>query len=190
MDLRELGKTIISAAPALGAALAGPAGGGVGLAIKALASAFGLSPDATSEAVTAAVTADPEQQIKLIVADQSFKIEMRKQETAEFIAALMDVQDARKKATEETKVTGRRDYNLYVIAYAILGGYLGLVAFLAVANIWYGKPIKDDSGILFMLIGNLSTMAGGVLGYYYGTTQQSSRKTGLLAQAEAVKNGK
>ncbi len=190
MNLSELGKTIISAAPALGAALAGPAGGGVGIAIKTLASVFGLAPDAPQEQIEAVIRSDPDASLKLLVAEQNFKTEMRRLDTADLVATLADVQDARKKATEETKTTGRRDYNIYVIAYSVLGGYLGMIAFLLYVNIYLGKPIKDESGILFLLMGNLSTFAGMIMGYIYGTTQQSARKTGIIAQADAVKNGK
>lgn len=65
MDWKDAGKAIAKYAPALGTALAGPAGGAVGTLASMVAGAFGLRPDAKPDEVALAVKQDPQAAVKL-----------------------------------------------------------------------------------------------------------------------------
>lgn len=184
--IKAIGSKLMGVAPALAGAVLSPNPATVVNALGAIKKALGLSPDAPEVEIDATLAADPETRLKLTVAENEYRISIRKADNEELIARLTDVQNARSMAVESVRVTGRRDRNLYIIAYTILGGYLGMVTFL-LFMLYMGKPIKDETGILFMLMGNLSTFAGMVLGYFYGTTKGSAEKTELLHNSTPIR---
>ena len=60
MDWKQVGQSVAAAAPALGLALGGPAGGAIG---SLVAAAFGV--DSTPESVSKALVTDPDAAVKL-----------------------------------------------------------------------------------------------------------------------------
>ena len=78
----ELGATIGSVVPGVGTA----AGGAIGLGIRALASAFGLTENVTPEQLDAAISQDPNAALTIKLANMNFLIEMRKLDIEELRA--------------------------------------------------------------------------------------------------------
>lgn len=165
-------------------------GGAPGLvtagAIKAITAVFGLSEDAKPDELVKAISTDPQASLKLALAEQDFKLKMRDQDIEEFKVQLADIQNARARQVEHEKATGKSDLNLYVLAWVIVVGFLSLTGLLLTFS-YGGKPITDSTGVLFMLLGTMSTAFGGVIGYFFGSSKSSSEKTALLAKAEPIK---
>lgn len=185
MDFKDIAKTVIDLAPAIGGALAIPTGGAsvaVGAAIKALGAVFGLGDDAKPEDVAKAIQGDPEMAYKLKLAEQQFKAEMKRLEIEELKAGLGDVQGARTRQTDSEKATGKQDVNLYALAWTVVCGFFVLIGVLLFVQL----P-QDSSGVIYMLFGALSSGFGAVLQYFFGSSRGSESKTQLLAQAEPIK---
>ena len=185
MDFKDVAKIAIDMAPAIGGALAIPTGGAsvaVGAAIKALGSVFGLGESAKPEEIAKAIQGDPEAAFKLKVAEQNFILEMRKADNEELKAILSDVQGARTRQVESEKVTGKRDLNIYVLAWVIVLGFFSLIAVLL-----YVPLPEDSTGVVFMLFGSLSAGFGAVIQYFFGSSWGSEVKTTLLAKTSPIK---
>jgi len=89
MDWKEVGSAILDFAPTIGEVLLGPPGAAMGVGIKALAGALGMSEDEiTPEAALSRIQADPQVAADLKKADIAARVEIRK-------AELADVADAR-----------------------------------------------------------------------------------------------
>jgi hypothetical protein len=188
MNWEDIKKMIGQVAPTLGAAIGAivPVPGGAaigGLAGKILKQVFGTD---SPEQLTQVISQDPQAALKLREAELSFQLEMAKIDLEKFKvdleetkAFLVDIQSARTRQTEHEKATGKTDINLYVLAWVIVGGFLGLTAFL----IWFaymGKPIIDQSGVLYMLLGTMSTAFGMVVGYFFGSSKGSADRAAAI----------
>jgi len=183
MDWKEVASSILNSAPLVGGALGGPAGAAAGTAVKLLAGLFGIkSEDPKPEEIAAAISKDPEAILKLKQAEYQLTLEMRRIDKDELLAAIADVGSARTRQIEHEKATGKTDINLYILAWTIIGGFLGLTCMLLYFA-YHGKSIEDSSGVLYMLLGTLSTSFGMVVGYFFGTSLSSRRKDALLANS-------
>lgn len=187
---QKIGDAIADYAPTLAGVLtATGVGAPIGAAVGAagvLARTFGLGGDAKPEDVLKAITSDPEIALKARMADQAYSLELRKQEIEELKARLADVQSARGRQIESEKLTGKRDINLYALAWLIVGGFFLLTGGLLYFS-YQGKPIVDSSGVLFMLLGTLATGFGMVLQYFFGSSKGSADKSQELASIAAKK---
>lgn len=184
MDWSSVAKAAEGIAPALATMLGGPLAGG---AVTALEGLFGIAPGtATPDTLTAAIAADPNAAMKLKQAEMDFAIKQRDQDIETLKTQLADIQSARARQTEHEKATGKSDLNLYALAWLIVGGFFGLTGALLYFS-YTGKPITDQTGVLFMLVGTLATAFGGVIGYFFGSSASSAAKTELLAKAEPIK---
>ncbi len=189
MTWQEISKLVADSAPLVGGALGGPPGAALGAAIKALAGIFGITKgDPAPEEVAVALKADPEMNFKLRQADYQFTLELRRLDKEELGIILADIQSARNTATEQTKATGSRDINLYVLAWTIIGGFLGLTTLLLYFS-YLGKSIVDQTGVLYMLMGTLSTSFGMVVGYFFGSSLGNRAKDVLLANSIPANGG-
>jgi len=90
MDWKDVAGKIAGSAPQLGALLGSvvpgvgnAVGGAAGMGIKALASAFGLSPEAGPEEIAAAIEQDPQAAMKVKVAEMDYRVSMRELEIEE-----------------------------------------------------------------------------------------------------------
>ncbi len=184
MDLRQIGEKILDFAPLIGGALLGPAGAAGGAAVQALARALGLKSDAKPDDVAAYIGQEisPEIRLKILVAEQDFRLKQRDQDLEELRVTLADVQSARAREVEVTKATGTKDTNLYILPWTVIVGFFLLVIFLL-----YNQVPKDQNGVVFMLFGALATGFGTVLQYFFGSSRSSQDKTDLLAKAEPIK---
>lgn len=170
MDWKALVGTV---APWIGAALDGPLGSA---AVGAVADALGLS-DKTEETIKNALAGvTPEQMLLLKNADQAFALKMQeigyKQVTDLEAIAAGDRKDAR----DMQKVTRS-------LVPALLSGAVTLGYFFILVGMMTGWLNVSDSQALLLMLGSLSTAWGIVMAFWFGTTNDSGRKTELLAQS-------
>jgi hypothetical protein len=171
-------KAIVSTvAPWIGTALGGPLGG---LAVEAATNALGLS-DKTTDAIKGALSgATPEQMLALKKADQDFARQMQE-------LGFKQVKDL-----EAIAVDDRKDARAMQIAVrswvpAALSIAVTLGYFAILIGMMTGSFKVSDSQALLLMLGSLSTAWGVVMAFWFGTTNDSGRKTELLAQSSPVK---
>lgn len=181
MDWKSVGAAVAGFAPILGTILGGPLGGAAGGLIKLLANEFGLKPEeATPDALAEAIRLDPNAALKLREFELNNKVELGKLVLEQDRMYLADTADARKRQTESEKATGKRDYNLYVLAYLYVVGY-----FVAtVVMLWLAFTNQIPSGVpdyAVFLLGNLfgGLVAGmtAVVQYFFGSSKGSYDKS-------------
>jgi hypothetical protein len=174
MDWKDLAATVSKAAPLLGTLVGGPAGGAAGTAVKLIAGALGV--EESPQAIEAEIRANPDAYMKLKEIEATHKVEIEKLIIEQERMRLADVSGARSREVEVTKATGKRDINLYVLAWTLVIGFFVLMGVLIC------KPLPDDStGVVFMLFGTLAGSFGAVVQYFFGSSKSSSEKTALLA---------
>lgn len=176
-DWKSIVKTV---APALGAALGGPLGGAAG---AILAKALGKDEAAgNEEALVAAVqTANPEQLLALRKADQDFQRDMAKL-GFENVRALEQI-SADDRASARQREVAVHDYTPAILAYAVTVGFFAIL----IAVMKWGVPEADAGKSAALLL--IGALAGGftqnVLGYFFGSSAGSTRKTELLDRKES-----
>ena len=170
-------KVVGKVAPVLGNAILPGIGGVAG---SLLAEVLGVDNEA--EAInTALQNATPEQieKIKKLEYEHREKLISLGIEQDKFYLA--DVQSARNREVDVVKATGSKDVNLYVLAWVIMGGFLGLILALIFFQFSYGKVLQSDP-LITLLLGSLATDAGMVVGYFFGSSKSSADKTEALTQ--------
>jgi len=179
MEWKDVGDAIKKVAPMLGTVLGGPAGGAVGGAVSMLVSALGVDDDEhTPEAVLRAMSADPEWHVKLREAEMRNRVELEKLALQADQLVLADRQSARDREIRIVEATGKRDMNLYVLAWTVI---LGFFTLCGVLMRW---PLPEGSNqVVFMLFGALSTGFGTVLSYFFGSSKSSNDKTRMLSSS-------
>jgi len=188
--LKKIGDGIVNFAPTLGGILmATGVGAPVGAALNALAAvgkAFGLGDNPTPEAVATAILSDPDARLKVMAAENAFTLAMRDSDIKALQLQLADVQNARQLDANKTKTTGKRDANLYILAWVTVMGFFCMTGGLLYFS-YLGKPITDSTGVLFMLMGAMATQFGSIYAFFFGSSAGSKAKTELLAKAEPIK---
>jgi hypothetical protein len=91
-------------------------------------------------------------------------------------AYLTDVQSARQREVDMARATGRRDVNMYVLGWTVVGGFFGLCFALMRTQLPMGS-----NEVVFMLFGALSAGFSTVLGYFFGSSRGSADKNDMLA---------
>jgi hypothetical protein len=165
-------------------------------AIGALAKAFGLPDTATHDDVLAAVqAADPEMKLKLISAENYFQLAKRDQDIQILktnndllMSQLKDVQDARGRQTAHESKTGKSDTNLYVLAWVIMGGFFGTILGIIIMKIFAPTINLAGDPLLSLLLGSLSTDAGMVVGYFFGSSLGSQKKDALIYKSTPIED--
>lgn len=182
MDWKGLAARISTAAPLLGTLVGGPVGGAVGTAEKMIAGALGVRE--TPEAIEAELLANPDAYLKLKELELNNKVELQRLVLEHERLALehervrlADVADARGRQIAHEKATGRKDVNLYILAWTVVLGFFSLMALLC----FHPVPVDSD-GVIFMLFGALATGFGQVLQYFFGSSKSSVDKTYLMAE--------
>lgn len=180
MEWAEVGKYIGKWAPALGAILA-PATGGVsaviGSGIGILTKVLGCSPDAKPEEVMQLLTTDPEVRLKMMIAENEFKLKQRDQDIEEMKIMLADVASAREMqntALGQTDIFAKRFIYYYASALSFLTIlYIFLVTFV---DLPAGNRRLADTILGFLLGQVLAT----VIQFFFGTNAGSLAKNKLL----------
>lgn len=174
MDWQSIIKTV---APWIGTALGGPLGG---MAVGAIADAFGL-PDKTADAVKQAISgATPEQMLALKNADQAFAVTVQKL-GFEHIEALQRLGNDDRNSARQREIAVK-DVTPKLLALVVTLGFFGVLAFMLMQSV---PPSSRD--VLNIMLGSLGTAWISIISYYFGSTNGSSRKTELLAKAPAIK---
>jgi hypothetical protein len=156
--MNELLGLLKSIAPTLATAVAGPLGGA---AVTALASKFGVSD--SIDAVAKAIAGDPQAAEKL----QELELEYAK----------LDAQDrdsARKAyATVATSENATKLEKLVVPVLAL--GVVGL-AFSLIGILMFVDTPNDQQQLVIFALGFITSAAGQVLSFYFGSSQGSKDK--------------
>jgi len=174
MDWQSLVKTV---APWIGTALGGPLGG---MAVEAIGNALGLQ-DKTVETVKSALAgATPEQMLAIKKADQEFALHMQELGFKQIVDIEAIAAGDRKDARDMQKMT--RSLIPAILSVLVTIGFFGLL--LGMMSGWL--KVSDSQALLLML-GSLTTAWGVVMAFWFGTTNDSSRKTELLAQSTPAK---
>lgn len=163
---KELGKLVIKkGAPLLGGVIGGPAGAAIG---GLVAKVFGGDPTDPAE-LMARVKAD---------ADAAGKLKQIEIENHTRLAEidLENTESARSREIEITKVTGKLNWPMYLLAGVVVVGFFAIIAILIFVNIPVGS--KD---IMFMLLGVLAAQFGAVCNYFFGSSKGSADKNKMLA---------
>jgi hypothetical protein len=147
-------------APVLATAVAGPAGGA---AVGWIASKLGID-DATIEGVTQALTGNPEMTMKLKELDLEY--------------AKMDAQDrdsARK--AYAAVATSEHSTKLDKAVVPILALGTVALAFLFIGFLIFIDVAPDQQQMIIFALGFITSSAGQVLSFYFGSSQGSKDKT-------------
>lgn len=190
MDWSKVKAAIGTIAPWLAGTLGTPV---AGVAVKAICDLFGLnSGTATPENVTAALAgATPDQLIALKQADikhQEFMAQIGYDHLDKLVDA--EVKDRDSARNREIQVKDRTPAHL---AYMIIGGFFGVATAQLVALMGWPDVAAKIPPQGWVIIGNISgylaAEAKAAAAYYFGTTQDSGRKTELLAQSAPIQQG-
>jgi hypothetical protein len=147
-------------APVLATAVAGPAGGA---AVGWIASKLGID-DATVEGVTQALTGNPEMALKLKELDLEYaKLEVADRDSARKAYAAVATSEH---ATKLDKVV------VPVLALGVVG-----LAFTLIAVLMFVNTPQDQQQIIIFALGFITSAAGQVLSFYFGSSQGSKDKT-------------
>jgi hypothetical protein len=147
-------------APVLATAVAGPAGGA---AVGWLANKLGV-PDATVEGITEALTGNPELTMKLKELDLEYaKMDAQDRDSArQAYAAVATSEHATKLDKAVVPILA-----LGTVALAFL--FIGILIFIDVA--------ADQQQMIIFALGFITSSAGQVLSFYFGSSQGSKDKT-------------
>jgi len=183
MDWKDVAAKISKVAPLLGSVLA-PVTGGASVAVSGIismvGSLFGLAPDETTpDRINQIIEQDPQSLIK-------FKeLEFRHKETLEGIILekerlrYQDIAGARQREIAVVQATGKKDTNLYALAWTVIVGFFILTGLLMFCSI-------TESQAVLLLFGSLAAGFGMVLQYFFGSSKSSSDKTQIMA-AQSIK---
>ena len=147
-------------APVLATAVAGPAGGA---AVGWIASKLGID-DATVEGVTQALTGNPEMAMKL----KELDLEYAKLDAA-------DRDSARKAYAEVATSEHATKLDKSVVPILALGTVS--LAFMFIAILMFRDVPVDQQQMVIFALGFITSSAGQVLSFYFGSSQGSKDKT-------------
>lgn len=147
-------------APVLATAVAGPAGGA---AVGWIASKLGID-DATVEGVTQALTGNPEMALKLKELDLEYaKLEVADRDSARKAYAAVATSEY---ATKLDKLV------VPLLALGVVG-----LAFALIAVLMFVNTPQDQQQLIIFALGFITSAAGQVLSFYFGSSQGSRDKT-------------
>jgi len=147
-------------APALATAVAGPAGG---LAVGWIADKLGI-PDSTVQGVTEALMGNPEMTLKLKELDLEYaKLEVADRDSARQAYAAVATSEY---ATPLDKMV------VPILALGVVG-----LAFFLIGILMFKNVPTDQQQIIIFALGFITSAAGQVLSFYFGSSQGSKDKT-------------
>jgi hypothetical protein len=168
MEWQSIIKTV---APWIGTALGGPLGG---MAVGAIADAWGVSEKTTDAVKQALVGVTPDQMLALKKADQDFALRMQELGFKQVADLEAIAAGDRKDARDLLKTTRAKTPAL--LSFVVTTGYFGILI-----GMLLGDLKVSDSQALLLMLGSLGTGWGMVMAFWFGTTHDSGRKTEMLA---------
>ena len=187
MDWKDIAGDIAKVAPMVGTLLAPVTGGAsvaVGGLISMIGSAFGLSKEeVTPDKISAIIQQDPQALLKFKELEMNNHIELEKLLLQKDQMYLADVQSARQRQIESERVTGKKDNNLYALAWTYIGGYF--ITMITITALAFSESVPIDMpGYMVFLLGNLfGTLTTGtvaIIQYFFGSSKGSSEKTNTM----------
>jgi len=162
MNWKDIQSVVGKAAPFIGTALGGPAGGAMG---SMLANVLGVEP--TPQAISEELRNNPEALIKL----KQFELE-NEQQIREMAFKTLDVELKDKQSARDAHKESRMPAAICVAltAMVLLGGYAIFATEIPTAN----------ETLANLLFGALIAKWGDSIAYWVGTTRSSSDKSKLL----------
>ncbi len=196
MDLKKLAGVVSEYAPEVGTLIGGPIGGAFGGLFSAVASLFGIHPEKAKkdpEKLIKAIQSDPEAAMKFEKFRMDNQVEIQKLLLQHDQMYLQDRQNARSRQIESERVLGKRDINLYVLAWTFVIGFFVSIVMMVILMFANQVPKNVPQYIIF-LIGNLfGTLSAGVMAiiqYFFGSSKGSKEKDEWLAQTRSLTSGK
>ena len=175
-DWKKLGKTLAKKGlPLLGTILGGPAGTALGSAGALISSVLGEENSQDPAAMLAALEAKPELIVELKKAEYTNRVSLQSLALQQEQMYLDDVQSARNREVGIAGATGKKDNNLYILAWTVVVGFFGLILVMAFTD----GTFKDNPALM-MLVGALSAGFGSVLNYFFGSSSGSKSKTAAM----------
>jgi len=167
MDLSKIGGLLGQIAPTIATAIGGPV---AGMAVKALAGALGLSPEASADDVqTAMMNATPEQLAAVKKVDADFKVQMKQLDiNLEEIAA-----GDRKSARDMMVQTGVQ--TPAVLSYSVIVAWVFIQYYLFTTVI---DPSMRE--LIARVLGTLDGALMLVLSFWFGSSSGSHAKDQLI----------
>ena len=153
--------------------------GSGGIASTLIADVLGCEdePDSIQSAL---VNATPEQKTALIAEANRHKEELLKlsmeKDKMEIAAEHEEKKSAREREMAIVKATGKKDWNIYILAYAVVAAF-GIMSYLSVI----GKIPKDNITTLNTVLNYLNSGFIMVLSYFFGSSKSSSDKNSMIA---------
>lgn len=187
MNLSDLGKYL----PAIATALVNPVAGVAQLAAQFLGPKIGAADNSVEFVTQKLAGMSPDEIVKLKeldiqlqthLADNGIKLAELDEKRAE--VELQDVDSARKRDTELTKVTGKRNWNA-ISMYILAVGVVGVLSYLVITN----PNIHDFAkGIITLVLGRFLGYIDSIYQFEFGTTRTSRTKDDTI-QALSKGNG-
>lgn len=166
MDWKDIGTIVAKAAPVLGGVLGGPVGAIAGAAGSLVASFLGCED--SPEAVSQAITQNPEALLKLKELEVQQQGQLIGWQKAQLDAELRNVQDARAREVALAKAGHGGAWVTGAIALVVICGFFWML------NVVVTTPEVSEPALL--LLGSLGTAFGAVVNYYLGSSLGSFRK--------------
>ena len=194
MDWKEVAGKVAKAAPMLGSLL-GPAGTAAGGIISLIGSAFGLTEEETTpDKINRIIEQDPQALLKFKELEMKHKekleellLEREKIKIEEEKIRLQDVASARSRETTIVQATGKKDYNLYILAWLFISGFFATIIVMTVLSFTDRIPESMPDYMIFLLgnlFGALSAGTGAIIQYFFGSSKSSGDKTTMMANME------
>jgi hypothetical protein len=171
-------------APWLATTLGGP---GAGLAVEAICKATGLEPSLQNAQKAAEMAAAGS-----LTGEQFLALQKAEQDHVERMQAMgyQQLEDLEEIAFKDRDSARNReiqvkDHTNQILAYTITLGFFGTLAYI----LKFGLPLENEAAknVLLMLVGSLGTAwTTGVVGYYFGSSSGSDRKTDLLGRLQGA----
>jgi len=179
MDWSKVASTIGGTAPLLAGLVGGPVGLGVTAAATILSHVLGTSNDPQS--IEAALQ-DPAALDKVRQAESANAVQLQQlavtaaqaQLTHEIELARVDAED---RANARSMGIATKDWVPKALAMAVTAGFFGILLLMTL------RSLPDENrDLMNVILGSLGTAWVSIIGYYFGTSAGSARKTELLAK--------
>ena len=149
-----------------------------GMAATMIASKLGM-PESTVEAVTTALKGNA------LTSEQITALKLAENDMTKFMAdneiKLEEISAGDRKDARNMQIAVN-SHMPAVLSMIVTCGFFGLLV-----GMMFGWLKTSDSQALLLLLGSLATAWTGVMGFWFGTTAGSQKKTEIIAQADAIK---